>query len=132
MSEEERNEYMNHVRWKTAGYIAFALAGLLISGTGGVFIIKGDVSKLSDNIALYKAETKRDINDLRLENKEDNKELRHYVDSQFHDIFNAINNKNLVPSKRILHLQGDGCVIQKIVNGKREYVPIDCDFNQAK
>lgn len=121
MSEAEKHEYMTTVRWKTAGYIGFAVASLLVGGTGGVYMIKADIKGVADNLTT-----------LRQESKSDNRELKHYVDSGFNEIWNVLNNRNLEPSKRVVKVANDGCMIEKNVNGHLVFVPVDCDYNKGK
>lgn len=116
MSEQEKNEYMKDVRWKTALYTAYIFAALLISGTGGVYILKADIKGVSNEVFM-----------LRRDNKADNRELHHYVDSlhhdditQFHDVWNAIHG---IPFNKA---QVDGCIVERIINGRRVFVPTDC------
>ena len=69
MSEQEHNEYMKNVRWKTAGYALFIFLGILLSGTGGVYSIKSD------------------IKDLATQELDDKIATKHYIDSLHHDDF---------------------------------------------
>jgi hypothetical protein len=128
VSEAERYEFMNKVRWKTAGYICWAFSSLLVGGTGGFYMIKADIKGVGNDVAV-----------LRSDFKSDNKELRHHVDSLHHDdlnqfteLWNAINNKNIPEPKRIIKVANDGCLMGKVIKGHLEWVPVDCDYNQNK
>lgn len=115
--------------------IGLAIAGLVSASffVRGKFddIMAGQIT-ISHKVDTMYYRLDNKVENLRRDTKDINRDMRHYVDSQFNDLWNVMNNKNIVPSKRILHLQGDGCVIQKIINGRREYVPIDCNSNQQE
>jgi hypothetical protein len=113
VSEQERNEYIKGIKYKTAGYVLAVAAGLLISGTVAVTSIKDDIKELGKD------------------NKANNKEMRHYVDSlhhddlnQFYEIWDAINQ---LPAKAHIKIKNNGCVIERIINNKRVFIPTDCN-----
>ncbi|MDR3551233.1 MAG: hypothetical protein P4L31_07510 [Candidatus Babeliales bacterium] len=91
MSEQEHNEYMKDVRWRTAGYSLFIFLGILLSGTGGVYSIKSD------------------IKDLATQERDDKIATKHYIDSLHHDDFQefksiwAVINKKDSTVKNTIH-----------------------------
>lgn len=125
MNGSRQSEYIPPFKWTTFWYASFIVGGLLISGTTGVVLIKDDISDLGKDIASLR---KEEI----LSNKNSSKDMKNYVDSlhredlgQFEDLWNAVrNNKNL--PKHTSRVSNIGCVIEKVVNGKRVFIPVDC------
>lgn len=120
MSDEEHNEYMRDVKWKTFWYIAFIAGGMIISGTYAWATIRSDIS------------------DLKTDQRINNREMRHYVDSihhddlkQFDDIWLAMKG---IYKDSVLKFRNNGnnaqlgCFIEKIVKGKKVFIPVDCQY----
>ena len=111
MSNQEHEEYMKNVRWKTFGYIAFVAGGLLVSGTLGYASIKDGEKDLARDIVDLRKDVKSDIRTNSIGMKQYADSLHQEDKDQFNDIWNALNNKKILASHRVIRVNGDGCLI---------------------
>lgn len=123
MSNEEHNEYMRDVKWKTALAIFGSAASILIALVWFCSDIKESIKDTGINADKHLTSAVTSIN-----RKQDS--LQHLNDLQFLAIWDAVDNiKPPVQEKKYQYKvapQQNGCMIERYVDGHLTRTPIKC------
>lgn len=120
MTVEQSNEYMKNVKWTTAGIVFSSTISLVVALVWFSSDIKQDIVK-------SRSESKEQITAVysALNRKIDSNQ--HTNDLQFQSIWFQLNEAKPVSKKAVRTPSKTGCFIQKYINGKREFIPVDCN-----
>lgn len=86
MTTEQLSEYMRGIRWKTAGYVAFTGASLLIAGCGMYYGLKSDIRESTYVSTLHYISLDRKIDSLHYIDREEIQSVKNDIQSVKQDM----------------------------------------------